>query len=104
MWGRVIEHRHGFRSEWAYPQRLMLVCNLCIWQRGPSGAAPDAVLHLERGRLFPLCERHLDLALGSGIRPREVQASTLVERALLDAYGVDPLRILSEPAATTRAA
>ena len=93
MWGRVIEHEFGFRSEWAYPQRLQLVCHLCIWQHGYAGVRTDAVVRLERGRLFPLCERHLDLTMRCGIRPREIRSAGVVERTLLDEYAVDLLRI-----------
>src|SRR6266487_278606 len=30
MWGRVIEHARGARSEYAYPARLRLVCGPCL--------------------------------------------------------------------------
>jgi hypothetical protein len=31
LWGRVIEHEHGFRAQFAYPQRLRLICQFCFW-------------------------------------------------------------------------
>jgi hypothetical protein len=33
MWGTVVEHRNGYRAEFAYPQRLALVCGACLHQR-----------------------------------------------------------------------
>lgn len=30
MWGRVVEHGRGARSEFAYPARLRLVCGSCL--------------------------------------------------------------------------
>ena len=32
LWGRVIEHEHGYRARFAYPQRLRLICQFCFWQ------------------------------------------------------------------------
>lgn len=95
LWGRVIEHEHGFRAELGYPQRLRLVCYLCfcVWgTRAPSGCA--VVVRHRGGRLVPLCEPHLELSLRYGYPTPRLLEAREVEQALLDAYAVDPLREL----------
>jgi hypothetical protein len=92
LWGRVLEHLHGYRAEHGYPQRLALVCALCLWQRGAEGsAAPDVVVRLRGGRLVPHCAPHLELCLRYGYPARRFLEPAVVERALLDAYAIDPL-------------
>ena len=29
MWGRIVEHEYGARSEFAYPSQLAVICELC---------------------------------------------------------------------------
>jgi hypothetical protein len=95
LWGRVIEHVHGFRAEYAYPQRLRLICYLCfcLWgTRAPSDSA--VVVRHHGGRMVPLCEPHLELSRRYGYRmPRLLDAGT-VEQAMLSTYAVDVLRDL----------
>ncbi|HET7236047.1 MAG TPA: hypothetical protein VFK59_06410 [Actinomycetota bacterium] len=95
LWGHVVEHVHGFRAEFGYPQRLRLICYLCfcLWgTRAPSQSA--VVVRHRRGRMVPLCEPHLELSRRYGYRmPRLLEAST-VEQALLSTYAVDILRDL----------
>ena len=95
LWGRVVEHAHGYRAEYAYPQRLRLVCLLCFWQWGRSSSRCDLVVRHRGGRMVPLCEPHLELALRYGYRVRRVLPAIDVQRMLLDAYAVD---LLPEPA------
>ena len=38
LWGRVIEHEHGFRAQYAYPQRLRLICQFCFWMSDAPGS------------------------------------------------------------------
>jgi hypothetical protein len=91
MWGRVVEHERGFRAEMGYPQRLRLTCFLCLVERGLQAGRPRFVARLRRGRLIPLCEEHLDLARRYELPMVDVLDGHAVERALLDAYAVDPL-------------
>lgn len=90
LWGRVIEHAHGWRAAFAYPQRLGLVCTVCLPQRGASAPA-EVVAVYDRGSLVPVCEPHLGLAIEVGAVPRGViQAGSILAR-LTDAYAVEPL-------------
>jgi hypothetical protein len=91
MWGRVVEHERGYRAELGYPQRLRLTCFLCLVDRGMEADRPRFVARLRRGRLIPLCEEHLDLARRYDLPITEVLPGRQVERALLDAYAVDPM-------------
>jgi hypothetical protein len=91
LWGRLVEHDHGYRAELAYPQRLALVCYLCLWRRGPGDCAPDVVVRLRWGRLVPLCDEHVALSRRYGFPVPELLSTRAVERALLDRYAVDPL-------------
>lgn len=94
LWGRVIEHDRGFRGELGYPQRLGLVCQLCFWQWGASASTPCAsVVRRRNGRLLPLCEEHLELCRRYGYPIDAIADASVIERALLDAYAVDVLRI-----------
>lgn len=97
MWGRVIEHELGYRAEFAYPQRLTMVCYLCFWQWGPSRARPDVVGWYGWTHLVPLCREHLDLSVRYGMVPRAILHAQEVEQALRSTYAVDPLPL--EPAA-----
>lgn len=91
LWGRVVEHDHGYRGQLGYPQRLRLVCYLCLWRRGPDACSPDVVVRLRWGRLVPLCEEHLALSRRYDFPVPEMRSPREVERSLLDRYAVDPL-------------
>jgi hypothetical protein len=93
LWGRVVQHERGYRAELAYPQRLRLTCFLCVIDRGLDGHGPGSVARMRRGRLVPLCEAHLELALRYDLPMLDVLDARVVERALLDAYAVDPLPV-----------
>ena len=93
LWGRVAEHEHGYRAEFGYAQRLGLICQLCFWQRGAAASnACDVVVRHRGGRMVPLCLPHLELSRRYGYPARRLLEAPIVERALLDAYGVDPMR------------
>jgi hypothetical protein len=79
MWGKVVEHARGARSEYAYPARLRLVCALCI-QQGRL-AAPLTVMG--DAQLTPVCRRH--------VTPRGQPSAAEIQAELLATYGVDPL-------------
>lgn len=91
LWGRVVEHVHGYRAEYAYPQRAALVCTLCFWQWGERARPPDLVVRRRGGGLTPLCEPHLALSRRYGDPARHVLGAAEVERAVLDAYAIDVL-------------
>jgi hypothetical protein len=93
LWGRVIEHQHGYRAQFAYPQRLRLVCQFCFWQWGAPSPAPEMVGWFPRGELVPLCETHLELACRYGMKPRRLLEAEEIDQRLRDAYAVDPLAI-----------
>jgi hypothetical protein len=91
FWGRVIEHDHGLRAQFAYPQRIALVCRFCFWQWGSHGASPDVVGWFPRDELIPLCWTHLEAAARVGMVPRRLLATERVELGLRESYLVDPL-------------
>lgn len=93
LWGRIVEHDHGFRAEFGYPQRLGLVCQLCFWQWGSERSfACEVVVRHRGGGMVPLCAPHLELCERYGYPVRCVLEARAVEQALLDAYAVDVLR------------
>jgi hypothetical protein len=91
LWGRVIEHDLGYRAEFAYPQRVRLVCLLCFWQRGRHGADPEGVALIDHGRMLPLCGAHLTTAAHYGLRSRRTLDAADVQSALQATYAVDML-------------
>jgi hypothetical protein len=91
LWGRVVEHDRGFRGERGYPQRLALICYLCLWRHGTGACAPDVVVRLRWGRLVPLCQEHLALSERYDFPVPELLSPREVERSLLDRYAVDRL-------------
>ena len=91
LWGRVIEHQLGFRGEFAYPQRLRLVCVECFWRRGPFASDPTFVALFRRGTALPLCPAHLAVARECDLHIRSVRSASEMEESLLSAYAVDLL-------------
>ena len=91
MWGRVIEHEHGFRAEFAYPQRLTLICQFCFWLWGVHRTEPDVVAWFAKDHLIPMCERHLDVAIRHGVRVKTTLDAQVVGQRLLGEYTVDRL-------------
>ena len=98
LWGRIVEHEHGFRAALAYPQRLRLLCYLCfsLWGRHGLGDCEVVVRH-RGGRMVPLCAPHLELSRRYGYRMPRILPARPVESALLATYAVDPLRELVRP-------
>jgi len=100
LWGRVIEHERGYRARFGYPQRLRLVCPLCLWRWGVAASEACRVVVRHRGgRMVPLCGPHLELGRRYGYpMPARLDAAA-VEAALLAAYAVELLpRELTRPA------
>lgn len=62
LWGRVAEHRLGWRAAVAYPSSITLVCHVCLFQRGVHASPPDVVVGHRDGSLVPLCDDHLRVA------------------------------------------
>jgi hypothetical protein len=84
MWGRVIEHAAGYRSQKAYPDRIRLVCRACFLT-GRDGV-PTRIERDVIERLVPVCETHATPDANEGpLSPDEVQ------HMLMSAYAVDPL-------------
>jgi hypothetical protein len=92
LWGRIIEHDLGYRAEFAYPQRLRLVCFLCFWQRNRRSEPPDRVALIERGRMLPLCCDHMETATAYGLRVRKRMSASAMQAELQSTYAVDVLR------------
>lgn len=92
LWGRIVEHDHGYRAAFAYPQRLRLICYLCFWQWGIDGSSADLVTRRRRRRLVPLCLDHVELSNRYGYRTPNLVPADEVEGALLSNYAVDVLR------------
>ena len=92
LWGRVIEHDHGYRAQFAYPQLITLICQFCFWQWGSHGRSPDVVGWFPHGdELVPLCWGHLEQAQRYGMEPRRLLPADEVDLRLRETYAVDPL-------------
>jgi hypothetical protein len=92
LWGRVVEHEHGFRAELGYPQRLRLVCYLCFSLWGTHAPSECTVVVRHRGgRMVPLCEPHLELSIRYGYPIRRTLPADRIESEVMSTYAVDPL-------------
>ena len=90
LWGRVVVHDIGWRAGHAYPQRITLVCHVCLSQRALTGDSPEVVVQ-ERDVLTPLCWRHLAVAVESGRRIRDALPVDGVLAALTQRYAIEML-------------
>ena len=81
MWGSVVEHTSGARSEIAYPARVRLVCAPCL-RMGRGGIDPTVVVGAG-STLTALCRLHALRRAGPSRPAREV------EQELLAAYGIE---------------
>lgn len=93
MWGRVIEHERGWRSEFAYPQRLRMVCAVCA-HVGRRRGDPLLVASLRAGLsegfvLTAVCAVHRESPAANSDRPYLPVDEVLAP--LLDRYAVDLL-------------
>jgi len=93
LWGRVVEHEHGYRAQYAYPQRLRLICQFCFWMSDARRSTPDHVGWFPHDELIPVCEEHLAVGRRNGVSPRLVLPASEVIQRLRDAYAVDPLAV-----------
>jgi hypothetical protein len=94
LWGRVVVHAGGWRAEFAYPQRLGLICPACNITGGPADSHADGVAAYRDGSLVPLCERHLRLARICGSRRFNILSLHWTLAALADGYAVEPIAAL----------
>ena len=78
---RVVEHEHGYRAQYAYPQRLRLICQFCFWMWGATGRSPSVVGWFTRDELIPLCWAHLEVGARYGMQPRRLLGAPEVEQA-----------------------
>jgi hypothetical protein len=88
LWGRVVEHEKGYRGELAYPQRLRLVCTVCLERDGTFRPPVGVVSNGER--LRALCAFHA-WAVTSFDGGVQVTPAAVVEGELLSRYQVDVL-------------
>jgi hypothetical protein len=91
LWGRTVEHERGWRSRFAYPSRVRLVCPWCAWVEPGSGAAE--VVHRFGTTLYTLCGEHrggIEVPDGRRTRATDIDPATLQSR-LLEAYAIDQL-------------
>jgi hypothetical protein len=84
MWGSVVGHDFGYRAEYAYPQRLRLVCGPCL--RIGRDRTPRWVV-ARRGELTAVCEWHTPRLRARASRAR----ADAVQAGLLAAYAVEVL-------------
>lgn len=100
LWGRVIEHEHGFRGELAYPDRIRIVCARCFGTRRVP--VPTRIYRSER-RLIAACDRHRPNAEPLDLTPADLQLEIMSRYAvdLLPIEALDRFRVrptLPEPA------
>jgi hypothetical protein len=91
LWGRVIQHSLGWRAEFAYPQRLGLVCHVCLSQRGVTGPDPGSVIAYPDGHLVAVCAHHLSITRECDSDRFDVLPGREILASLLDDYAVDRL-------------
>jgi hypothetical protein len=95
LWGRIVEHEHGFRAALAYPQRLRLLSYHCFTSWGSNGPGDcDVVVRHRGGRMVPLCGPHLELSRRYGYHLPRILSARTIESELLATYAVDLLREL----------
>jgi hypothetical protein len=93
LWGRVIEHEHGYRAQFAYPQRLKLICQFCFWLWGVLAPFPEHVGWFPRDELIPICGPHLEMARRYGLEPRALLSAEMIDQRLRNTYAVDALAV-----------
>ena len=91
LWGRVVEHEHGYRAQFAYPQRLRLICQFCFWQESAAASKPDVVSWYARDLLVPMCIHHLGVAEANGMRPRRILPAAMRYLELTRGSGVEAI-------------
>jgi hypothetical protein len=85
MWGRIVEHEHGARSEFAYPSQLAVICELCSIENH-SLVAAERMLEIPDG-FMARCSAH----------DPDLNPARRVVSELLSTYGVEQLPLNSVP-------
>ena len=88
LWGRVIEHRMGWRGEFGYPDRMRLVCARCFAEARET--IPTRVFAGGGGELIA---RHADVHLPDA--DLLLTSPTELQDRLLSTYAVDLLPVES---------
>ncbi len=90
LWGRVIEHERGWRAEFAYPDRLTLVCVVCLQEGSGAGEPAFVVAEPVASGPYPavaVCRDHAASVTAEG--SRVISPAAVIRSALLDRYAVD---------------
>ena len=90
LWGRVIEHERGWRAEFAYPDRLTLVCVICLQEGSGAGEPAFVVAEPVASGPYPavaVCRDHAASVTAEG--SRVISPAAVIRSALLDRYAVD---------------
>jgi hypothetical protein len=104
VWGKVIDHERGYRVEFAYPDRIRLVCAgcLCLF----TERVPGGVVRFADGLLAPICAEHLPVMWldpnGPPLAGAPLDAG-LIQEELLATYAVDLLSLATLNRARLRA-
>ena len=85
LWGRLVEHTSGYRAEFAYPDRIRLVCGACFVARRNRTPTRIGIRGMD---LVPLCDIHA-VRFPEGLLVPETPAE--IEAELLSTYRVDVL-------------
>jgi hypothetical protein len=94
LWGTVIEHAFGYRAHFGYPDRLRLVCPICVAHADRnSGREPIVVATFPGWQPTPLCDEHLEIALAVESSKPDLTPAKEVLSALLEVYGVQELAL-----------
>lgn len=106
LWGRVVEHRFGYRAQFAYPQRLRLICGECLKLGMATVNECERVVpvttdrQLTRSELDPkeqelaaICSLHAE----SATRDDASDLAQEVQSELLSTYAVDVLNTVVLP-------
>lgn len=86
-WGKVVEHRKGWRAGFAYPLSVAVICVGCLVCAGRFNRA-DWICTSPAGRRWATCEDHTREYLNMPCSMRRAMAAGEAERELLERYGV----------------
>src|SRR5437588_5693096 len=87
-WGRVIEHRKGWRAASAYPTSLPLICGMCFVLRACIAPA-RWVCSSSTNPAIAVCECHTRQYRELRPSMRTVARAREVEAELIERYGVE---------------
>ena len=89
LWGRVMEHERGWRAEFAYPDRLTLVCVICLQEGSGAGEPAFVVAEPVLTGPYPAVAVCRDHVAAVSVGPRVMAPAAVIRSALLDRYAVD---------------